>query len=73
MNTPTGNYFNGGARHKPAFDRALDRLVRKFTGYNQALADVVRYEYTDWRKVQRLHGDDTYYDRGGVSSARVTK
>ena len=63
----SGNYFNGGVRHKPAFDQALDRLVTKFTGDNRALADVVRYEYTDWKKVHRLQGDDSFYDRGAVS------
>ena len=62
-----GNYFNGGARHKPAFDKALDRYVSKTTGDRPALLDLVRYEYTDWRAVQHLHAASPFLDRGAVS------
>ena len=64
----SGNYFNGGVRHKPAFDYALDRYVNKFTGNRSILTDVVKYEYTDWWSHHAPTGD-AIYDRGAVSGA----
>ncbi len=67
---PVDNYFNGGARHKHAFDIALDKYVHNFTGGNPTILDVVRYEYTDWKNWHNsghLEGNDMHFDRGAVS------
>lgn len=62
------NYFNGGARHRPVFDSALDKYVNKSTGNDQVLADIVRYEYTDWLGSGYFHRQTERYDRGALLS-----
>lgn len=55
-----GNYFNDGARYYPSVDAALDKHVDKLARYKQIVTDVIRHEYTDWRK--------GFYDRGALLS-----
>ena len=54
------NYFDGGARHRSAFDEALDRYVGAYVR-NEDVMDVVKFEYKDWDKL--IHGQ---YNRGEV-------
>ena len=53
------NYFNDGERSYPTLDAALDRHVDKLANGSRLVNDVIRHEYTDWRK--------GFYDRGSVS------
>lgn len=62
----TDNYFNGGVRHKPAYDVALDRYVQKYMSYSPALTDIVRYEYTEWKKIRSPQDREEQFDRGAV-------
>lgn len=58
----TGNYFNGGERHNPTFDTALDSYLRKSVR-EQLITDVVRFEYTNYKHPLN---ETPVYDRGSV-------
>ena len=65
------NYFDGGARHKPAFNDALDKYVSKYTQRIALMMDIIRYEYTDWKTVSYQGNPFKVYNRGEVSMQRL--